>query len=53
MTSSDAVMFFESKTFTEWRKGEESKIKVHVAGVNRLNEVIKAIGILAKIMNRR
>ncbi|MFI3221612.1 MAG: hypothetical protein QX191_01115 [Methylococcaceae bacterium] len=52
MTSSDAVMFFESKSFVDWRKGKESESKIQVAGVNRTNEVIRAIGILSKIMNR-
>ena len=52
MSSSDAVTFFESKSFSDWKKGKESEMKVHVAGVNRMNEVIRAIGILAKIMNR-
>ena len=53
MASSDVVTFFESKTFAEWRKGKESEMKVHVAGVNRTNEVIRAIGVLAKITSRR
>jgi hypothetical protein len=52
MSSNDAVMFFNSKAFVEFKKAKEAELKIHVAGVNRSNEIIKAIGILAKIMNR-
>ena len=52
MSSNDAVTFFNSKAFVEFKKAKEAELKIHVAGVNRSNEIIKAIGILAKIMNR-
>lgn len=49
---SDASSFFSTKSFTDSQKSKESEIKIHVAVVNRLNEVIKAIGMLAKIFSR-
>ena len=52
MSSHDVVTFFNSKAFAEFKKAKESELKIHVAGVNRANEIIKSIGILAKIMSR-
>ncbi len=52
MSSDDVVTFFNSKAFAEFKKAKEAELKIHVAGVNRSNEIIKAIGVLAKIINR-
>lgn len=52
MSSHDVVTFFNSKAFAEFKKAKEAELKIHVAGVNRANEIIKSIGILAKIMSR-
>lgn len=43
-----AVKFFECKAFTDWKKSRESELKTQVEIVNRLNEVIRAVGIVAK-----
>lgn len=45
--------FFESQAFKDWKKSEESRIKINVAVVNRLNEVIRGLDILAKGLRRR
>ena len=41
--------FFGSKPFADWKKGREAEAKTQSAIVGRLNSVIRAIGILAKI----
>jgi hypothetical protein len=43
-----ATKIFESKSFDGWKKSRESDAKTQAAIVNRLNEVIRGIGILAK-----
>jgi hypothetical protein len=43
-----ATKIFESKAFDSWRQSRESELKTQSAIVNRLNEVIRGIGILAK-----
>lgn len=45
--------FFESKAFEEWKKARESEVKMQAAIVDRLNGVIRASGVLAKILGRR
>lgn len=45
---SDAVTFFQSKAFEDWKKNREAEGKIQVAIVNRLNETIRALGILIK-----
>lgn len=52
MKASDANKFFESKPFDEWRKGRESELKMQAAIVGRLNDVIRACGIVAKTVAR-
>ena len=41
--------FFGSKPFADWKKGREAEAKTQSAIVGRLNSVIRAIGMLAKI----
>lgn len=57
MPLSEAQALFDSKAFTDWRKGEEAKINLGVETVNRLNNVIKGlnvlIAVLPKAMNPR
>ncbi|PIQ55374.1 MAG: hypothetical protein COW02_03450 [Comamonadaceae bacterium CG12_big_fil_rev_8_21_14_0_65_59_15] len=52
MQSSVARQFFEGKPFENWRKGRESDLKMQSAIVNRLNDVIRACGIVAKTVSR-
>jgi len=52
MPVSMAVGFFETKAFDEWRKGKEAELKTHAAIVGRLNEVIRACGMVAKTIAR-
>ena len=48
MQPSDAREFFESAAFSDWKKAKEAEMKLQVAGINRLNDVIRAIGSLGK-----
>jgi len=45
-----AKKFFDSKPFGDWKKGREAEAKTQSAIVSRLNSVIRAIGVLAKIL---
>ena len=51
-TVSDAKSFFESKSFDDWKKGRESELKTQIAIVSRLNNVIKASGVIAETIAR-
>ena len=44
--------FFDGKTFEDWRKGQEAEAKMQAAIVNRLNDVIRACGVVAKTVAR-
>lgn len=44
--------FFESKQFADWKKGRESELRTQVAIVDRLNEVIRGSGIIARTIAR-
>lgn len=50
--ASTARKFFEGKPFEEWKRGRESELKTQAAIVNRLNDVIRACGIVAKTIAR-
>lgn len=52
MQPSTARKFFEGKPFDDWKKGRESELKTQAAIVNRLNDVIRACGIVAKTIAR-
>lgn len=48
MTTSVAQAFFEGKPFNGWKQARDSGIKTQAAIVNRLNEVIRGLGEVAK-----
>jgi len=52
MPASIARKFFDGKPFEDWKKGRESELKTQSAIVNRLNDVIRACGIVAKTVAR-
>lgn len=52
LPSSVVRKFFEGKPFEDWRKGRESESKMQAEIVNRLNDVIRACGIVAKTVSR-
>jgi len=52
MQPSMASKFFESKPFGDWKKNKEAEMKTQVAIVDRLNDVIRASGIVAKTIAR-
>lgn len=53
LAPSTVADFFNSKSFQDWRKGEESRLKVQAAIVDRLNEVIRGTGIVARTVAKR
>jgi hypothetical protein len=48
MRPSTVEKFFKSKAFKDWEKAREAELKTQVAIVARLNEVIRACGVVAK-----
>jgi len=52
MQPSVVKRFFDGKPFDDWKKGRESELKTQAAIVNRLNDVIRACGIVAKTIAR-
>jgi dimeric dUTPase (all-alpha-NTP-PPase superfamily) len=40
------------KSFDQWTKSKESEQKIQVAIINRLNDVIRGLGIVAKTISR-
>lgn len=52
MQASVARQFFDGKPFDDWKKGRESDMKMQAAIVNRLNDVIRACGIVAKTVSK-
>ena len=48
-----AQNFFKSKAFENWKKSRENEQKIQIAIVNRLNEVIKASGMVAKTIAKK
>lgn len=48
-----AKKFFDGKPFEDWKKGRESELKTQAAIVNRLNDVIRACGIISKTIARQ
>lgn len=53
LSPSFATRFFESKPFSDWRRNKESEAKTQAAIVNRLNEVIRGLSGLSKVMSGR
>lgn len=53
LPSSDMEDFFDGKAFSDWKKARESESKLQVAVVERLNEVIRGTGIVAKTVARK
>jgi hypothetical protein len=48
MPPSAVVAFFESKAFTDWKKGQDAVVKLQTAVIDRLDGVIRSINVLAK-----
>ena len=44
--------FFESKAFEDWKKNREAEGRMQSAIVDRLNEIIRGCGIIAKTVAR-
>lgn len=53
LPASVARRFFDGNTFEGWRKGREAESKMQAAIVSRLNDVIRACGIVAKTVANR
>ncbi len=48
-----AADFFSSKNYENWQKTREAEWKLQAAMVDRLNEIIRGEGIIAKITAKR
>ena len=44
-------MFFDGKPFADWKKAKEGEWKIQSAIIDRLNNVIRACGIVAKAVS--
>lgn len=53
LPTSDIEAFFNSKAFADWRRGREAENKLQAAIVERLNEVIRGTGIVAKTVAKK
>lgn len=51
MAYSDISEFFEGKVYTDWRKSKESEMKLQAGIAERLNNVIRACGNIAKTLS--
>lgn len=50
---STAQELFESKAWDTWKKNNEAELKIMTATPEGINEVIRAIGVLCKVVARR
>lgn len=53
MSQSDIGDFFDGKVYSDWRKGKEGELKIQAGIADRLNNVIRSIGVLAKSLSFR
>ncbi len=53
LSKSQALAFFDSKPFEDWKKQRENELKIQVAIHDRFNDVVKSIGILQKTIARK
>ncbi|GAB4059192.1 hypothetical protein GCM10028811_12690 [Uliginosibacterium sediminicola] len=49
MTESDAREFFEGRAFADWSKARELENRMQSGIAERLNSVIQALGVVAKV----
>lgn len=52
MPASVLKRFFEGEVFEVWKKNHEAKNKMQAAQIERLNEIIRGCGIIAKTIAR-
>lgn len=52
MRQSDIKAVFESKAYKDWRKSHEAEHKISLAICERLDNVIRGIGGLGKVLAR-
>jgi len=48
MTPSSVSDYFNSKAFTDWKKGKDAETKLQVAVIERLDGVIKSLHAIGK-----
>lgn len=53
LPASMATKIFESKAFDGWKQGRESELKIQGAIISRLNDVIRAVIVVAKTIAKR
>nr|DAV46229.1 MAG TPA: hypothetical protein [Caudoviricetes sp.] len=52
VTASEAGDFFNGTSFEQWKKGRDAELKIQSGIASRLNEVIRGIGLLQRVMGR-
>ena len=50
---SDARALLDSKVLANWKEHQEARVKIDVAVIDRLNTVIRALGMVAKTIARK
>ncbi len=48
-----AADFFNSKNYENWQKTREAEWKLQAAMIDRLNEIIRGTGIVAKVIAKK
>lgn len=52
MRRSDIKTIFDSKAFSDWMKTQDSRQKMDMAVIDRLDAIIKLTGQLGKVMGK-
>lgn len=53
LTDTRVRKLFESKPFSNWKKGREHEAKNVKAQMDRLDGIIKAVGVVAQVIAKR
>jgi hypothetical protein len=53
MTRSQIKAVFESKQFKEWKRGREAQNRLDAAQIERLDNIVRSIGSLGKVLATR
>lgn len=53
LTDTRVRKLFESKPFTNWKKNRENENKIVQAELNRLDAIIKAVGVVAETIAKK
>ena len=48
-----ATQFFKGKAFADWKKSNEANMKTQVEIANRLNNIVRAVGVVAETVAKK